>query len=96
MSIVFALLYLVLLLFFLALMIRLVFDWVQVFARDWKPRGVALLAASVVYSITDVPLRALRRLLPPVRIGSISLDVGFILLLVVVGIGMSFTAQLAA
>lgn len=94
MSIVFGLAYLLLLLFFLALMIRLVYDWVETFARSWRPRGVALVAASAVYSVTDPPLRALRRMIPPLRIGAVALDVGFLLLLVVVGIGMNITRAL--
>ncbi|MCZ2402368.1 YggT family protein [Paenarthrobacter sp. Z7-10] len=89
MSIVFSLLYLLLLLFFLALMVRLVFDWVQVFAREWRPRGPALVAASGIYSVTDPPLRLLRRLIPPLQLGGMSLDLGFMLLLIVVGIGMA-------
>lgn len=95
MSIVFTLLYLLLLLFFLALMVRLVFDWVQVFARDWRPRGVALVAASGIYSVTDPPLKLLRRLIPPLRLGTMSLDIGFMLLLIVVGIGMAVTQSFA-
>jgi YggT family protein len=94
-SIVFTLLYLLLLLFFLALMIRLVFDWVQVFARDWRPRGMALVAASGIYSVTDPPLRLLRRLIPPLRLGTMSLDIGFMLLLIVVGIAMAVTQSFA-
>lgn len=90
-SIVFFLLYLLLLLYFLTLMIRLVFDWIQVFARNWRPRGLALVGASFIYRLTDPPLRKLRALIPPVRIGSVALDIGFLLLLVVVGIGMSIT-----
>ncbi|MDQ2948410.1 MAG: YggT family protein [Acidobacteriota bacterium] len=95
MSIVFTLLYLLLLLFFLALMVRLVFDWVQVFARDWRPRGIALVAASGIYSVTDPPLKLLRRLLPPLRLGTMSLDIGFMLLLIVVGIAMAVTQSFA-
>ncbi|GAA5230362.1 YggT family protein [Arthrobacter cryoconiti] len=94
MSIVFGLLYLLLLLYFLALMLRLVFDWIQVFARDWRPRGLALLGASIIYRLTDPPLRKLRALIPPLRIGNVSLDIGFLLLLVGVGIGMSVTRNL--
>ncbi|MFC4265986.1 YggT family protein [Arthrobacter cryoconiti] len=93
-SIVFGLLYLLLLLYFLALMLRLVFDWIQVFARDWRPRGLALLGASIIYRLTDPPLRKLRALIPPLRIGNVSLDIGFLLLLVGVGIGMSVTRNL--
>ncbi len=95
MSIVFALLYLLLLLFFLALMVRLVFDWVQVFARDWRPKSVALVAATGVYSVTDPPLKLLRRLIPPLQLGGVSLDLGFLLLLILVGIAMSITQAFA-
>lgn len=91
MTIVFALLYLLLLLYFLTLLLRMVFDWIQVFARDWRPKGAALVGASVVYRLTDPPLHKLRALIPPLRIGSVALDIGFLLLLVGVGIGMSIT-----
>ena len=91
MSFVFGLLYLLLLLYFLTLLLRMVFDWIQVFARDWRPKGVALVGASVVYRLTDPPLRKLRAMIPPLRIGSVALDIGFILLLVAAGIGMSVT-----
>ncbi len=94
-SLVFGLLYLLLLLYFLTLLVRLVFDWIQVFAREWRPRGAALVGASFIYRLTDPPLRTLRRLIPPLRIGSVALDIGFLLLLVAVGIAMSVTRSLA-
>lgn len=59
---------------------RLILDWIQVFARDWRPRGVMLIIAETVYTLTDPPLKALRRLIPPLRIGGISLDLGFLVL----------------
>ena len=96
MTIVFALLYLLLLLYFLALLVRMVFDWIQVFARDWRPKGAALVGASVVYRLTDPPLRKLRHMIPPLRIGSMALDIGFLLLIVAVGIGMSVTKSLVS
>ena len=49
-------LYWIVFLFFITLIIRLVFDWIQVFSRDWRPRGVALVVAEAVYSATDPPL----------------------------------------
>ena len=96
MSLIFTLLYLLLFLFFLAMMIRLVFDWVQHLARGWRPRGVALVAATGVYSVTDPPVKLLRRLLPPLNLGVVSLDVGFLVLLFVTGIAMSITYGFAA
>jgi YggT family protein len=69
--------------FFIALLwIRFVVDWVQIFARSWTPRGVLLVALEVVYSITDPPIKALRRVIPPLRIGSISLDLSFLIVMI--------------
>ena len=80
MQLIASLLYLVVLVFFLLLLVRLVLDWVQFFARDWRPSGFALVVAEVTYSVTDPPLRALRRVLPPVGIGSVRFDLAFLVL----------------
>ncbi len=69
--------------FLLLLFIRVVFDWVQVFARDWKPRGIALVVAEAVYTVTDPPLRALRRVIPPLSLGAIRLDMAFLVLVII-------------
>jgi YggT family protein len=71
-------------LFFVMLIIRLVLDWVQVFSRGWRPRGAVLVVAEVVYSVTDPPLKALRRVLPPLRLGSVQLDLAFTVLFLIV------------
>jgi YggT family protein len=76
--------------FFVVLLGRLVLDWVQAFARDWRPRGVVLVLAEVVYTITDPPLKALRRLIPPLTIGSMRLDLGFLVLMLGTSILMGF------
>ena len=80
MGIVLEVLRLVVLAYILVLLGRLVFDWVQVFARDWRPRGVALVLAELVYSLTDPPLRALHRVIKPVRLGAVQLDLAFTVL----------------
>jgi YggT family protein len=74
--------------FLLFLLARLVLDYVQMFARSWRPRGIVLVIAEVVYTVTDPPLRALRRVIPPLRLGSISLDLSFLVLFVAVLIGL--------
>jgi YggT family protein len=86
------LLYLVVLVFFLLLLVRLVLDWVQVFAREWRPTGFVLVVAEVAYSVTDPPLRALRRVLPPIGIGSVRLDLAFLVL----ALGCTFLMSLLA
>jgi len=90
MGIVFGLVYIALLLFFVSLIIRLVFDWVQMFARSWRPRGVALVAAHAVYSVTDKPLKLLGRIIPPLRLGGVSLDLAFLVLFLAVSVAMGF------
>ncbi|RHW25171.1 YggT family protein [Nocardioides immobilis] len=64
------------------LWIRFIVDWVQVFARSWEPRGVLLVLLEVVYSITDPPINALRRVVKPLRIGNFALDLSFILVMI--------------
>ncbi|MDQ0032054.1 YggT family protein [Arthrobacter bambusae] len=95
MGIVFGLLYIALLLFLVSLIIRLVFDLVQMFARQWRPRGAALVAAHVVYSVTDPPLKRIRRLIPPLQLGGVSLDLAFLIVFIVVSIAMGFVYSLA-
>lgn len=75
---------LIVFLFFIALIGRLVLDWVQLFARDWKPRGPILVVSVAVYEVTDPPIRALRRILPPLRLGSIQLDLAFMVVFLIV------------
>jgi YggT family protein len=81
-TLIFGLLSIVALLFLIALVGRLVLDWVQQFSRDWRPRGVVLVVAEAAYSVTDPPLRALRRVIPPLRLGQIQLDLAFTVLLI--------------
>jgi YggT family protein len=70
----------VLLYAFIGLMwVRFIVDWVQVFARSWQPRGVLLVLLELVYSVTDPPIKALRRVIPPLRLGSIAIDLSFLI-----------------
>lgn len=85
---------LVLQLYFFVLIGRLIFDWVQIFARDWRPSGPILVLANGIYSLTDPPLRALRRVIPPLRLGGVALDLGFLVLIIAVGIARGLAASL--
>lgn len=95
MQLLFSLVSSLLSLYLFVLIVRLVIDWVQVFAREWRPKGVVLVIANVVYGLTDPPLDALRRVIPPLRLGSVSLDLGFVLLFIVVSVLSNITAQMA-
>jgi YggT family protein len=69
---------------FIALMwIRFIVDWVQIFARSWSPTGFLLVVLELVYSTTDPPIKALRRVIPPLRIGTVALDLSFVIVIIV-------------
>ncbi|WP_166351460.1 YggT family protein [Phytoactinopolyspora limicola] len=81
-------------LYFIVLLVRLVVDWIQVFAREWQPSGPLLIVLEAVYTVTDPPLRLLRRVIPPLRIGSVAIDLAFIVLIILVRIAQSVVASL--
>ncbi len=89
-------LYLVLLVFIGLLWIRFIVDWVQVFARRWEPHGPLLVALEGVYSATDPPIVALRRVIPPLRIGSVALDLSFLLVMVAAWLLLNVVATIFA
>jgi YggT family protein len=93
-GIVISALVLVVYLFFIALICRLVLDWIQVLAREWRPRGPILLLAEGVYTVTDPPLRFLRRLIPPLSLGGVRLDLGFLVLILAVSVVLRFLQAL--
>ena len=69
--------------FIILLLIRFVVDWIQVFARSWTPHGPVLVVLESVYSVTDPPIKAFRRVFPPLRIGSVALDLSFLAVLLI-------------
>ena len=75
--------------FLILLIFRIVMDYVFMFARSFRPAGVMAAALELCYTVTDPPLKLTRRLVPPLRVGGISLDLGFLLLFVLVQILIS-------
>nr|WP_228019551.1 YggT family protein [Brachybacterium epidermidis] len=88
-------LYLAVLLYMLLLIARLVMEWIRAYSRDFRPSGLVLVLFEVVYTLTDPPVKALRRLIPPLRIGAVALDLSMMLLLVVGWILLRVLAGLA-
>ena len=85
----------VLLVFLILLFARFVVDWVMVLARSWRPSGFVAAGLEVVYATTDPPLKAIRKVIPPLNLGSIRLDLAFMVLLIAVYILRSITSGLA-
>jgi YggT family protein len=76
------LLYQILSLYVYVLIARIIIDYVMMFSRSWQPRGFVLALVDVVFRLTDPPLRFLRRFIPPLRLGSVSLDLSFLVLII--------------
>jgi YggT family protein len=85
----------VLLVFLILLFARFVVDWVMVLARSWRPSGLVAAGLEVVYSTTDPPLKAVRKVIPPLNLGSIRRDLGFRVLLIAVVLLRNITESLA-
>ena len=79
----------VLQIFLLALLGRLIFDYVQMFSRTWRPKGIVLYFVEAIYTITDPPMKFVGRFVPPLRLGGVSLDLSFIVLLIAIGLAKS-------
>ena len=88
-SIVFGVIYVALLIVFIAMWARFLFDWIQALNRSWRPQGAVVIAAEVSYTITDPPIRAVRRVIPPIRLGAIQLDLAWTIVMIVLFILMS-------
>jgi YggT family protein len=82
--------YYALFVFYLFIIGRLVVEVVRSFARSWRPAGAAAVSLEMMYRVTDPPVKLLKRLIPAVRIGNVSLDLSMMILLIVVYIVMSF------
>ena len=83
-----------LLVFLLLLIFRLVMEYVFMLARSYRPTGVVAVVLELCYTVTDPPLKALRRVIPPLRVGRVSLDLSFIVLFIAVQILMNVVSGL--
>ncbi len=71
-------------LYMLVLIARMIFDWIRLLSPLWRPRGIILLIANVIYFFTDPPLKFLRKMIPPVRLGgNVAIDTAFLIVFLV-------------
>jgi YggT family protein len=75
--------------FFIALIGRFVIDWVQVLSRSWQPKGPLLVVAEAIYTVTDPPLKALRKIIPSPNLGGIRLDLSFLVLMLLTSLALN-------
>lgn len=87
MALFFQILGFVLFLFWLLLIARIVVEFIRSFSRDWRPRGVTVVILEAIMTVTDPPVKLLRRIIPQLTIGAVRLDFSIMILLLVVYIG---------
>lgn len=95
MSLLFTIAYVAVLLYTLLLFARLVIEWITAYSRSFRPRGLVAAGLEMVYILTDPPVKAVRRLVPPLRLGAVSLDLGLLILLLLCSLLMRLFAMLA-
>ena len=76
----------ILALFKIALFLRIIIDYIRIFARNWRPNSFFMAIFEIIYTITDKPMRFVQRFIPPLRIGGVALDLSFIVLLLAIGV----------
>ena len=69
----------------LIIVARIIIDWVRAYNPSWRPRGIVLVGAEIIYTLTDFVLKLVRRVIPPLRLGPVALDIGLILLFMLIG-----------
>lgn len=83
-------------LFWLLLIARIVVEFIRSFSRDWHPRGVTVVILETIMTLTDPPVKLLRRLIPQLTIGAVRLDFSIMVLLLLAFIGMQLAFNAAA
>lgn len=92
----FAVIYFLLFIFWLLLIGRIIVEFIRTFARDWRPTGIVVIILEAIFTVTDPPVKLLRRLIPPISLGGVRLDLSIMVLLFIVFILMSLVQGAAA
>ncbi|MGF3052368.1 YggT family protein [Microbacterium sp. YY-03] len=83
-------------LYMMALFARFILDLIPMFSRDWRPKGLGLVFAEFIFTITDPPLKFVRKLVKPIRLGAVQLDLSFMIVMIVCLFAYRITFSLAA
>lgn len=81
-------------LYFVVLLARFVIDLIQMLSRQWQPTGFMLIVCEAIFTITDPPLKALRKIIPPLKIGGVALDLSFLVLVILLQIAIQLAVTL--
>ena len=88
-------LYWLLQVYFFALIGRFVIDLVLSVNRSWRPKGIVVMIVESIFTVTDPPLKLVRKIIPPLRLGAIQLDFGWTIVMTAVLFAQGFVRALA-
>ena len=88
MALFFEILGFALFLFWLLLIARVVVEFIRSFSRDWRPKGFTVVVLEVILTLTDPPVKLLRRIIPQLTIGAVRFDLSIMVLLLAAFVGM--------
>ena len=80
--------------YFYLMVARLVADLVLSVNPSWRPRGLILVLVELIYTITDPPIKLIRRFIKPVRFGGLALDFGWTIVVFAIGLLQSLLSRL--
>ena len=80
--------------FILCLFGRVILDYVRIFSSSWRPKGIVLALAELIYAVTDPVIKFVRRFIPSLRIGPVAVDISFLLVFFVARILISFASRI--
>lgn len=83
MTLILLVLYYVIEVFWFLLLGRIVVEMIASFSRSWTPKGVLAVVLEWLFTITDPPVKALRKVIKPVRLGHVSLDLSVLVLFII-------------
>ncbi|AVM65020.1 MULTISPECIES: YggT family protein [Dietzia] len=83
MTLILLILYYLVEVFWFLLLGRIVVEMIASFSRSWTPKGVLAVVLEWLFTITDPPVKALRKVIKPVRLGQVSLDLSVLVLFII-------------
>lgn len=65
------------------LALRIIIEMIQSFSRQFNPPRWFMVVAEPLFVVTDPPVKALRRVVPPLRLGVVALDMSILVLFLI-------------
>ncbi|HWL01197.1 MAG TPA: YggT family protein [Microbacteriaceae bacterium] len=94
--IVLRVIHVLLIIYLILLWARIILELVRAINRQWRPRGAVLVIAEIIYTLTDPPIRLVRKVIPPIRLGPVAIDLSVMLLMFAVIVLMSIVGTFLA